>query len=972
MKITVSPAVKKAIKFLFICLTSIYLTFLVDIYTLNTTLKKVFVFGYFVVMCTLFMYLKNRLLKVTSKKTISPLYTAVILVFSISVLAVFQDTFLPLVRSNVVTLRAEGNGEVWLVEAEADGKSIPLSQLSTEEKYNWEYNADYDDYVYYPGEETEDNGLSIEIAGQDIKLKFGANSWSGSVLVTNSEGNTEVLELYSEEQGTREYLDSGVRQYTALEWILFNLGALILIIFIFDAIAVLLHRNQKKSTLHKKTRILNRVKKWKWYHWVTFLLLDAIITFQFTAQFLFMDIWQTQVESWQIIAYLVAALAGAACLLVSFFCIDTMEKKITENKEGKTHIERRRRSVSRWTLCIILCIFLSLSAVAYKILPDVVAASYTSSEITLTILSDRNVNSNGHEMLLAKSAIINGAAVELNPVFIGGSWDTDGGYFWGLTPGSTITFSLPAAEDIDLRFNKHAWSGIVEIIDGEHREKLDLYSDTVKDYQASYRVKSNTIPGLSKVEVVLIAVSIGAVFAGITYLLIYTTLNSTSIGLYRFAIFLFMSSIWLIYLCAGNPGGISIDTLNQFAQAKGIIGITDAHPALLTMFYRWIFSFTDHPVVFSMMQIVSFALVAAVFLSYFSSRNISRKLLSVFCILFSTHIVNGIYASTLWKDIPYTICLLWLTFLLTKLAVERKTFFSMRNIIQLIICMPLTVLLRHNGVIVFTITGILLVGVTIAYHSWKPILTLMLGLLVFIGIKGPIYTSFGVEPSSFYVPSGLLHGMVYVSLSTEENIPIIDELTSRESWRAIYEPYSANSFALSEIAVRENLSKKISNYDSKRINHEYIKTFFRHPCLIIKDRLFGCNLLWNSIPSGYNWRVANDQYDIVVENNDFGYYCKENALTDAVNYFYHQSVNPCWSDMFIWRAGPYISLALILLFLSIEHKKYTFIFPLLPLLGNSMSLVLAMSWQDYRYVYFAMVCSCFLAIAYFARLDEEI
>ena len=287
------------------------------------------------------------------------------------------------------------------------------------------------------------------------------------------------------------------------------------------------------------------------------------------------------------------------------------------------------------------------------------------------------------------------------------------------------------------------------------------------------------------------------------------------------------------------------------------------------------------------------------------------------------------------------------------------------------ICAPLTVLLRHNGIVVFIMLGGLLVGIAMVYHSWRPIVTLLCGVLIFAAIKGPVYTNYGIEPSNLYTPYGMLHGMVYTRLASKQSVALVDELMSEEDWTAIYEPYSANSFAFADIARQNNLSETINSYSSGEIVKEYVRAFSKHPFLIIKDRLFGCNLLWNSIPSGYNWRVANDVYDVVVENNYFGFYCKENALTDAVNYLYHQSLEVPLMDMLIWRTGPYVTLVLALLFLALEHKKYQFIFSAIPFLGNSVSLILAMSWQDYRYVYFAMVCACFLMLCYLALPDRE-
>ena len=111
-----------------------------------------------------------------------------------------------------------------------------------------------------------------------------------------------------------------------------------------------------------------------------------------------------------------------------------------------------------------------------------------------------------------------------------------------------------------------------------------------------------------------------------------------------------------------------------------------------------------------------------------------------------------------------------------------------------------------------------------------------------------------------------------------------------DDWHTIYTPYSTNSFSYSNIALKNNLRKKIVSLELSRVVNAYIKTFIKHPILTIKDRLYGCNILWNPIMSGYNWRAANDEFEQVVISNDFGYACKENNLTKVINFLYEKFI----------------------------------------------------------------------------------
>ena len=84
-KADINLAASKMLQSISIIVASAYLTFIVDVYTLNTTLKRVFVFGYFVVMCALVIYLRKRFIKRQAQAT-SCLPFIAVLVCSVSII----------------------------------------------------------------------------------------------------------------------------------------------------------------------------------------------------------------------------------------------------------------------------------------------------------------------------------------------------------------------------------------------------------------------------------------------------------------------------------------------------------------------------------------------------------------------------------------------------------------------------------------------------------------------------------------------------------------------------------------------------------------------------------------------------------------------------------------------------------------------------------------------------------------------
>lgn len=623
-------------------------------------------------------------------------------------------------------------------------------------------------------------------------------------------------------------------------------------------------------------------------------------------------------------------------------------------------------------ILIMLSALFAIAAFAFsfKVLQQYINKGARECEITIEILAEKDELSNGYEMLLAKCALIDGISTPMNATNTEGYFNTDNGYFWGSGPSAKITLSFPAAKDIDLLFNKHTWSGIIMIHDGEEQTKINLFSDTPNDYLEIYTVKSNHLEPRYFL-IVIISLLISALVGACIYFLLFTTFSDTSVKKYNLSVFLSVTMIFGIYLCANFPGTITTDTLNQFSQAMGITEITDAHPALLTLVYKFIFKISDSPAPFTIIQIVLYAWAITAFLSYLNKLGLSRKITSAFAVLFSAHLVNGIYATVLWKDVLYTVALLWATLLFLKLAIEKKSFFSISNIIQLSLAAAFIFLLRHNGLIVFGMILAVMAIAVIALRSVKPLAVILVSLILVGAVKGPLYSSMGIENQAISAPNALIHGIVYTCMKSDFESELLESVVPMEVWYEVYEPYSTNSFVLSNASVQNNLVEKMNKLSSSEVIKEYLRAFASHPFLIIKDRLYGCNSLWNSITSGYNWRTGNDQYKIVVEANALGFHCRENAITDFISEVYQKSISNRFYDSLIWRAGPYLSVAFILLFIAVIQRKWGYLLAYIPIVGNSLSLIMSMAWQDYRYVYFIFVLSCFLALSYTVYPSKE-
>lgn len=225
---------KKFISYTLIVVASIYLTFIVDVYTLNTVLKRVFVFGYFTVMCTLLSCLKGHFLKSKQRSLLLPSIALAVLLF-----IVFQGKLLPREQDISVCLSAGQNaearsGEVWLVSVSVDGQERKISDIQLRESVGWQYHEEYDDYVFVPSGELSENRLELRFIAENVSLGFAKNAWSGSVTVRDETGNENWLDLYAtdEAQGRTIFELDCRRSYSLWERCIYSAGAAVVLSFI--------------------------------------------------------------------------------------------------------------------------------------------------------------------------------------------------------------------------------------------------------------------------------------------------------------------------------------------------------------------------------------------------------------------------------------------------------------------------------------------------------------------------------------------------------------------------------------------------------------------------------------------------------------------------------------------------------------------------------------------------------------------
>jgi hypothetical protein len=434
-----------------------------------------------------------------------------------------------------------------------------------------------------------------------------------------------------------------------------------------------------------------------------------------------------------------------------------------------------------------------------------------------------------------------------------------------------------------------------------------------------------------------------------------------------------MLAIWLLYLIAFNPANMSQDSISQWRQAINLDSMNDWHPASHTLIIKWLLLHVyASPYVVAIAQIIFASAIVSSFLVLFNQYGISQKWLVFFALVFAGFPNNGVNIVTLWKDIPYTICLLWLTLYFTRLVFFGRNFISNYfHILCFIGAMCGVFLLRHNGMIPYIMSFLFFFFYAIKQRHIKLIISLLVTVGIIMIVKGPLYSAYEVTPNpkgiSYVAP---IHGIARVILHdgvvSNDTKYYMERIMPYNAWKDLYTTYSANSYMFSNPYDLINKSSSDSTVDIMRM---YLDTFAKNPGTILFDRLLGVDLTWDIYQpeKGYNYRYSNE----VIEN-DLHIVRRENIFTNIFSFLLKGTTYVNIIDSFMWRGGIYTVLLMLLGYYLGVLKKSKSILILIPFVGNLLSLILSMSSQDYRYVYFEFFIIWFIILAVIVKPVNKI
>ena len=282
--------------------------------------------------------------------------------------------------------------------------------------------------------------------------------------------------------------------------------------------------------------------------------------------------------------------------------------------------------------------------------------------------------------------------------------------------------------------------------------------------------------------------------------------------------FCLIALLWLPYLFACWPGFIFSDTISSITQATGDAVLTNHHPVAYTLFIRiglsaasaLGFGKTSGLALCNCVQMLFMAATFAYSAAWANIRFNLPKYTWLFVSLFVGLTPSlGAFSIAMWKDPIFTSCFLLVSMCLCDLALShwscaKGVLWNLRFFASSIVAM----LMRNNGMYVIAVVFLVLfvLGLYRLFKSVKsetfsvlfPSLSLLVSLVVYFVVTGPVFASMGVVPTESVEALGVpLNQMARVVAldgdMTQSDREYMDKLLPLEKYKDVYTPCCTDS-----------------------------------------------------------------------------------------------------------------------------------------------------------------------------------
>lgn len=690
------------------------------------------------------------------------------------------------------------------------------------------------------------------------------------------------------------------------------------------------------------------------------ILIAALIGFSAAAAIYFYFIQTWIISKRQIFT---AAVLAAVLAVLFFALLWLWERFVLKHLDAKT---------IRWLalLSFTLGILLSISIVPRQ------ENLFLLPKQSITIQVEANPNTNGTKVIFSGMGQARGDA-SYKQMSGTENWERDGArLILKVSPPAELLWQGKPGESIDFQFEQGPAMGMVTIDwgDGLPESVVDLYQENETDPVTIFH--DYEVPWVSAMSIWLLA---GVPLAFALFLLFTAWMiwqpaaAEKSIHWLWYAIPALL--VWSFTLLVYWPGILTPDSLSHWYQIHSG-NYNDWHSVFYSVTMWLLTRLVDHPAIVAFAQIIFLSLSFAWGLGELQKWGVKPVYLWSIAGINALAFQNAATVISLWKDVPYSICLL-LVFILSLKVVRSKGewLLSRANLIGAIAIMTGLLLFRKNGLFVFI--GVLVLWAIIYRKTWKKaLIVLVISMVLSQGFNALSTPLLNVQVNSGKGISILLHH-------------IIAHVDNETPMTAVQEAH------LDQILPLEDWVYKCSTVDTviwnKDVNLHYYQThldettaiFFdtlkADPMVNIRHQICASEVVWRLLPTdasytnNFSHRGGDDIFTWITDN-DFG--IDEAYLMPGASYalttYYYWTIEHTIPYVLSWRPAFYLYFSLLGIGLFVwkwgKREVLLLAAPILLQSGTLMAINLA---QDFRYQ-FGVVLITFLSLGLWVLKPKDV
>jgi hypothetical protein len=419
--------------------------------------------------------------------------------------------------------------------------------------------------------------------------------------------------------------------------------------------------------------------------------------------------------------------------------------------------------------------------------------------------------------------------------------------------------------------------------------------------------------------------------------------------------------VWTVYWVAFYPALMSLDSIDQWAQAIGIYQLNVPQPVFYTLILRVVSWLWQSPAAVALLQILVMAVLLAYGLRVLEEAGISPRINTLLAVLGAVAPFNATMVDTIWRDIPYSFCILGLTILLMKSALKPEIENRMRTWILVGVLCALVGFLRNNGPHVVLVLLVVLalfrksrLGQTLqSRHTPHAVLYPAVATGVFFALylftQGPIYDSLHVVRYKWSSTTIWLHA---IGAHIASGTPLLqDETTLLNALSPLDQKWHYSETSVLLMLDPAWFDREVLEQNADKIFPVWLALTLRNPIVTMKDVYWSSMLVWVITQPPKGWLGATPVQGDLIPANDLGLISSPPfpALTAGLTQFVRDSLD---NFLFLWRPAIYLYLGLAAVAVgAVRSRNAAWLMAGAPVAVQSLLMLVSSINAEERYMY---------------------